>query len=82
MNYDEIKGKLTEIFKDVLDHDDIVLYRETTAKDVEDWDSLSHVSIIVAIEKEFKIKFTMSELKPLKNVGEMLDLIQTKCPTV
>jgi len=78
MKQDEIKNKFTEIIRDVLDDENIVLCRETTANDVEDWDSLAHISIIVAIEKEFKIKFDLYELKPLKNVGEMLDLIQTK----
>lgn len=78
MTTEEIKSRVTEIFKDVLDNDTIVLFRETTADDVEGWDSLSHITIIVAIEKEFKIKFNLMELKPLKNVGELLDIVQLK----
>ena len=78
MTQDEIKDKLSAIIRDVLDDETIVLTRETSAKDVEDWDSLAHISIIVAIEKEFKVKFDLYELKPLKNVGEMIDLIHSK----
>jgi len=78
MTPDEIKAKLTEIICDVLDDDTIILTRETTANDVEDWDSLAHISIIVATEKEFKIKFDLYELKLLENVGELLDLIELK----
>ncbi len=78
MTSEEIKGKVTEIVKDVVDNNSVVLHRETTASDIEGWDSLSHINIIVAIEKEFKIKFNLAELKPLKNVGELLDIIQRK----
>lgn len=78
MNIEEIKFRVTAIFRDVFDDATIVLLRETTADDIEDWDSLAHISLIVAIEKEFKIKFDLIELKPLQNVGEMLDLIQSK----
>jgi acyl carrier protein len=78
VNGDEIKNILTEIIKDVLNDSTIVLTRETTANDVEDWDSLSHINILVAAEKEFGIKFDMRELKPLRNVGDMIDLIQGK----
>ena len=78
MNFEEIKDRVTDIFQDVFDDDMIVLHRETTANDIEDWDSLAHITLIVTIEQEFKLKFDLIELKPLKNVGEMLDLIQTK----
>jgi acyl carrier protein len=78
MTQDEIKDTLSDIIRDVLDDETIVLTRETSAKDVEEWDSLAHISIIVAIEKEFKVKFDLYELKPLKNVGEMIDLIHSK----
>ncbi len=78
MTTEEITSRVTGIFKDVLDDDSIVLRRETTAHDVEGWDSLSHINLIVAIEKEFKIKFDLMELKPLQNVGELFDVIQRK----
>jgi acyl carrier protein len=78
MNLEQIKSKLTAIFHDIFDDDSIVLSRETSAKDIDDWDSLAHISLIVAIEKEFKIKFDLIELKTLENIGGLLDLIQTK----
>jgi len=71
MNVNEIISQYQEIFKDVLDNDDVVLKYETTAADVEDWDSLSHIQIVVAIEKHFKVKFTTAEIREFKNVGEM-----------
>lgn len=78
MNFEELKNRVTAIFHDVFDDDTIVLFRETTAEDIEDWDSLAHITLIVAVEKEFNIKFDLIELKQLQNVGEMLDLIQLK----
>jgi len=78
VNYADIKENVTAIFRDIFDDGSIVLQRETTADDIEEWDSLAHISLIVAIEKEFRIKFDLIELKPLQNVGEMLDLIQAK----
>lgn len=78
MNADDIKAAMTDIFRDVLDNDEIELSRETTADDIEEWDSLAHIGLIVAIEKHFKLKFSMMDVKPLKNVGEFIDLIQRK----
>jgi acyl carrier protein len=78
MTRDEITGKLNGIFRDVLDDAAISLTRETTAADVEGWDSLTHISLIVAIEEEFKIRFDLYEVAPLKNVGEIIDLIHSK----
>ncbi len=78
MTTDEIQDRVTDIFKDVLDNDSIVLSRETTANDIEEWDSLAHINLIVAIEREFKIRFELTELKPLQNVGDLLDMIQQK----
>ena len=75
---EEIEKRLTEVFRDVLDRDSIVLSRETTAADIEEWDSLAHISLLVAIEKEFKISVTLTEVEQLRNVGDMFDLIQRK----
>jgi acyl carrier protein len=77
MDKDQILKEVNEIFIDVLD-DDVVLGRETTADDVEDWDSLVHMQLILAIEKHFKIKFISSEIMNFKNVGEMCDRIFVK----
>lgn len=71
MTLEEVLGQFNEVFIDVLDEEDIVLTLETTAKDVEDWDSLSHIQLVVAIEKRFGIKFTALEIEQYKNVGEM-----------
>lgn len=76
MGNTEILLKVQEIFRDVLDDTSIVLTFETTAKDVEGWDSLTHIQLIVAIEKRFKVKFTSKEILSWKNVGEMLDRIK------
>ena len=73
MDVNAVISQYQEIFKDVLDNDDIVLKYETTAADVEDWDSLSHIQIVVAIEKHFKVKFTTAEIREFKNVGEMCE---------
>ena len=73
MERNEIYSKLNEIFCDVLDLDEVELKDESKADDIEEWDSLSHIQLIVAIEKEFKIKFTSLEIMKWKNVGEMVD---------
>lgn len=78
MDKKEILAKVQEIFQDVLDNEDIELSFDTTADDVEEWDSLSHIQLIVAIEKEFKVKFTSKEIMSWANVGEMLDCILAK----
>ncbi|TKB99655.1 acyl carrier protein [Pedobacter cryotolerans] len=78
MNNNEILEKVKEIFRDILDNDEIELTFETSANDVEDWDSLTHIQLIVAIEKSLKIKFTSKEILSWSNVGEMIECIQTK----
>jgi acyl carrier protein len=74
----EILGQVQEIFRDILDDEDIVLCDSTTADDVDGWDSLTHIQLIVAIEKRFKIKFTSKEILGWRNVGEMIDSIASK----
>lgn len=78
MDKSEILLKVQDIFRDVLDEDGIVLEEYTTANDVEEWDSLTHIQLIVAIEKSFKIKFLSKEILSWKNVGEMVDSIASK----
>jgi acyl carrier protein len=70
--------RLQNVFRDVFDDESILIRRELTAKDVENWDSLSHVSMLAAVEKEFGFRFNLAEVRGLKNVGELLDLIQKK----
>ncbi|HNY06099.1 MAG TPA: acyl carrier protein [Candidatus Egerieousia sp.] len=74
----EVLKKVNDVFRDVLDNDEIVLKDETTADDVEGWDSLSHIQLVVAVEKAFKIKFTSGEILRWKNIGEMVDSILSK----
>ncbi len=75
---EDILEELQEIFRDVLDQPNLVLTRESSAKNVEDWDSLAHINLVTSIEKRYKIKFALGELQELKNVGDMIDLIQAK----
>jgi len=70
--------KLNEIFVDQLDNPQIRLTEETTADDIDEWDSLSHIQLIVAIEKTFKIRFSSSQIASLKNVGELAVCIDNK----
>lgn len=78
MERETILAKVQEIFRDILDEEEIELKDNTTANDVDDWDSLTHIQLVVAIEKAFKIKFTSKEILSWKNVGEMIDSIQGK----
>jgi acyl carrier protein len=70
--------QLTPIFREVFDDDEIVLSRQTTADDIDAWDSLSHMNLIVAVEMKFKVKFALGELQSLKNVGDLADLVDKK----
>ena len=78
MEKNQILTEVQEIFRDVLDNEDIVLANETVADDIEEWDSLTHIQLVVAVEKHFKIKFTSKEILMWKNVGEMIDSIAAK----
>ena len=78
MEKNQLLKEVNDIFIDTLDNENIVLTNETTANDVEDWDSLNHIQLVVAIEKRFKIRFTSQEIQSWKNVGEMLDCIISK----
>ena len=78
MDNKEILGQVQDIFQDILDNDAIVLTDHATANDVDDWDSLTHIQLVVSIEKHFKIKFTSKEILSWKNVGEMIDDIKAK----
>ena len=78
MNRDQVYEELTTLFLDVLSLDALSLNDDTVASDVENWDSLNHVNLIVAIEHKFKVSFTTREVKKLKNVGEIVDLVISK----
>lgn len=78
MEIDNILDQVQEIFIDVLDDDEIAINSETTANDVEEWDSLNHIQLVVAIEKHFQIKFSASEIQSYSNVGQMCEGIKEK----
>ncbi len=78
MSKEEIFNKVQEIFRDIFDEDDLIIQDNTNASDIEDWDSLNQINIISAVEKEFKIRFELTEITNFKNVGDMIDLIVKK----
>ena len=78
MTQQEIYKKLNEIFKDILDLEDIQLTSGMTADDVEGWDSLTHIGLIASIEEEFKVKFTVNEIVNMHNVGDLVEMIEQK----
>ena len=76
MTRSEIFVTLNEIFRDVFDDDSIIVDETTTAADIDDWDSLTHINLLASIEDEFGIRFQMKDVVSMKNVGEMADLIE------
>jgi acyl carrier protein len=78
MDKTEVVSKLTTIFKKVFNNDSMVLSDELTAKDVESWDSLSHMILITEIESAFSIKFKLKDLNKMRNVGDMIEIIISK----
>ena len=75
MRFNEVMGLLNPIFRDVFDDDELVIKANTSAKDIDGWDSLTHIRLVISIEKDFEIRFTASEISELENVGEMAELI-------
>lgn len=75
MTRNEAYKILDEVFQDIFDDDALTVKDDTTADDIEDWDSLEHINLIVAIEKKFGIQFSMGEVNQFKNVGQMMDAI-------
>lgn len=75
MTRQEIFEKLNEVFSDVFD-EDITVTAETTSADIEDWDSLTHITLISEVEDTFGFKFSMRDVLGMKNVGEMVDIIE------
>jgi acyl carrier protein len=77
-NQEQIETELTRIFRDIFDDPTLVPREDMTAGDVEGWDSLNHINLIVAIERAFRIKLTLSEIQRLQNVGALMQLIAQK----
>jgi acyl carrier protein len=78
MDRSELLKKINDIFVDTLDNEDVKIGETTTADEVEEWDSLTHIQLVVAIEKYFKIRFTSREIQSWNNVGEMMNCILQK----
>lgn len=78
MDRQDIIKRLNEVFRDVFDDESIVISERTMADDIEDWDSIEHINLISAVEREFKIRFTMGEVSGMKDVGEMIDIISQR----
>ncbi len=78
MDSSAIYQRLTPLFCETFDNDDIVLRPEMTAEDVDGWDSFSHIRLVVAVETEFNVSLTASEVAALKNVGEFVSLLTRK----
>ena len=74
----DLLPEIQDIFRDIFDEESLVITRESNASNVADRDSLAHVNLVTAIEKKYKIKFALAELQELKNVGDMIDLIEKK----
>jgi acyl carrier protein len=78
MERNDILARVQDVFREELELDDLVLNDETTADDVEEWDSLSHVQLVVALEKAFNIKFSSREILSWDNIGDLVDCIDKK----
>lgn len=76
MDKNEIFETVQQIFRDNFDDEELVITRETCADDIEDWDSLEQINLLTAMEKKFGLKFNLSDVRNLENVGDLLDLIE------
>lgn len=75
MKREEIFARLNDVFRDVFDDESIVVTETTCSDDIENWDSLEHINLVMAVESEFGVKFTLEETMAMHNVGEMVDVI-------
>lgn len=78
MNRQNIIEQLNKIFRDIFNDQNIIVSKETTAVDIERWDSLSNVNLVMTIERTFKISFALGELQQLKNVGDMIEILERR----
>jgi acyl carrier protein len=78
MNREEIFAKVQDIFRDIFDDESLIINDATNADDIDEWDSLNHINLVNAIEKEYSIKFALGELELLKDVGAMVDMMIKK----
>ena len=81
MTRDSIYERINRVFKDIFDDENISVSDTTKADDIEDWDSLMHINLVLAIEAEFEVRFTMNEVTGFKNVGEVVDVLEVRAKT-
>jgi acyl carrier protein len=75
---EELTQRLNEVFQDVFDDDAIRIFPEMTARDLDEWDSLKHITLVLAVEKAFRVRLKAAEVGALENVGQMIDLLQKR----
>jgi len=78
MDDNQLRSRVTNTFRNVFGEPDFAIRDDMTAEDVEQWDSLTHINLIVALEREFRVRFTTGEVSKLKNVGDLIHLVQAK----
>jgi acyl carrier protein len=78
MTREEVLNTVQDIFRDIFDDQTLVIENSTNSEDIEDWDSMNHINLVSAIEKEFSIRFALGELQTLNDVGSMIDLMMQK----
>lgn len=78
MDADAIEETLNEVFRNVFEKPDLTIRKEMTANDVDGWDSLTHITLIAAVEKKFQLKFSTRDIAALQNVGNLIELIEAK----
>ena len=78
MTREQVFFEVQDIFRDIFDDESLIINDSTSADDIEEWDSLNHINLVSAIEKEFKIHFALGELESLKDVGDMIDIMLEK----
>ena len=70
--------RLNDVFQDVFDDDELAIFPEMTARDVDEWDSLKHITLVLAVEREFRVRLKAAEVGSLENVGQMIDLLEKR----
>ena len=78
MSGEDLLAGVQDVFRDVFDEPEMVITRHSSAENVPDWDSLTHVNLVTAIERRYKVKFALGELQELKEVGDLLELLSKK----
>ena len=78
MNKKDFFNKVQDVFIDVFDDENLEINHSTNSEDIEEWDSLNHIQLVLSIEKSFSVRFKTGEIQSLKDVGEMIDLLEEK----